>query len=82
MSFGKIRKGAMHKDLGKSPNAPITQSDIAREEKINPKRANFAKMAKRGWKPLSRENGGEIPPHEPGGFRNAAMKGRCNGGMV
>lgn len=45
----------MHRDLGKAPNSPITQSDIKREAAKGPlgkKRANFARMAKRGWKPL------------------------------
>ena len=45
----------MHKDLGKPANSPITQSDIKREAAKGPlgkKRANFARMAKRHFKPL------------------------------
>jgi hypothetical protein len=45
----------MHRDLGKSPGAPITQQDIRTESKKGPlgaKRANFARMAKRHFKPL------------------------------
>jgi len=54
-AFGHIKKGAMHKDLGKAPGAPITQSDIKKEAAKGPlgaKRANFARMAKRHFKPL------------------------------
>ncbi len=54
-AFGHIKKGAMHRDLGKSPNAPITSQDIRTEAKKGPlgaKRANFARMAKRHFKPL------------------------------
>lgn len=54
-AFGHIKKGAMHRDLGKKPDAPITSKDIAKEASKGPlgaKRANFAKMAKRHWKPL------------------------------
>jgi hypothetical protein len=45
----------MHRDLGKKPNAPITQADIKAEAAKGPlgaKRANFARMAKRHFKPL------------------------------
>jgi hypothetical protein len=58
--IGPIKKGAMHRDLGLSPGAKITQSDIRREAKKGPlgaKRANFARMAKRGFKPLGDEFG-------------------------
>lgn len=54
-AFGHIKKGAMHRDLGKPEGAPITQSDIAKEKAKGgkfAKRANFARMAKRGFKPL------------------------------
>lgn len=54
-AFGHIKKGAMHKDLGKSPGAPITGADIKKEAAKGPlgaKRANFARMAKRHFKPL------------------------------
>ena len=54
-AFGHIKKGAMHRDLGKKPGTPITANDIKREAAKGPKgakRANFAKMAKRHWKPL------------------------------
>jgi hypothetical protein len=60
-AFGHIKKGAMHRDLGKAPGAPITQSDIRREAKKGPlgaKRANFARMAKRHFKPLADEFNG------------------------
>jgi hypothetical protein len=53
--IGPIKKGAMHRDLGKKPGAPITQSDIKKEAAKGPlgaKRANFARMAKRHFKPL------------------------------
>ena len=56
--IGPIKKGAMHRDLGKKPNAPITRSDIKREARKGPrgaKRANFARMAKRHFKPLGDE---------------------------
>lgn len=46
--FGKIKKGAMHRDLGLKPGAKITERDISRERKINPKRAAFAQEAKDG----------------------------------
>ena len=55
MAIGPIKKGAMHRDLGKAPNSPITQKDISVEAKKGPlgaKRANFARMAKRHFKPL------------------------------
>jgi hypothetical protein len=54
MAGFKVKKGAMHKDLGLKKNAPITQKDIARERKINPKRAQFAQEAKRHFKPRGR----------------------------
>lgn len=53
--FGHIEKGAMHRDLGKKPGAPITGKDIQKEAAKGPqgaKRANFARMAKRHFKPL------------------------------
>jgi hypothetical protein len=56
--IGPIKKGAMHRDLGKKPGAPITQADIRTEAKKGPlgaKRANFARMAKRHFKPLGEE---------------------------
>lgn len=46
--FGKIKKGGMHRDLGLKPNAPITEKDVARERKINPKRAQFAEESREG----------------------------------
>jgi hypothetical protein len=58
MVIGPIKKGAMHKDLGKKPGAPITQADIKTEAAKGPlgaKRANFARMAKRHFKPLGEE---------------------------
>ena len=58
MAIGPIKKGAMHRDLGKSPNSPITSADIRKEAQKGPlgkKRANFARMAKRHFKPLGEE---------------------------
>ena len=55
MAIGPIKKGAMHRDLGKKPGSPITQADIRTEAKKGPlgaKKANFARMAKRHFKPL------------------------------
>jgi hypothetical protein len=52
----------MHRDLGKPAGAPITQNDIKREAAKGPlgaKRANFARMAKRHWKPLGDELAGK-----------------------
>jgi len=57
-AFGHIKKGQMHKDLGKKPGAPITQADVAKEKAkggVYAKRANFARMAKRHFKPLGDE---------------------------
>lgn len=48
----------MHRDLGKKPGAKITQADIKKEAAKGPlgaKRANFARMAKRHFKPLGDE---------------------------
>jgi hypothetical protein len=55
MATFNVKKGAMHRDLGKAPSSPSTQSDIRTEAKKGPlgaKRANFARMAKRHFKPL------------------------------
>lgn len=49
--FGHIKKGQMHRDLGKSPDAPITEADIAKERAkggVFAKRASFAESAKHG----------------------------------
>ena len=54
-AFGNIKKGQMHRDLGKKPGSPITGKDIKKEAAKGPveaKRANFARMAKRHFKPL------------------------------
>lgn len=54
-AFGHIKKGQMHKDLGKKPNAPITGADVKKEAAkggVYAKRANLARMAKRHFKPL------------------------------
>jgi hypothetical protein len=62
MASFQVKKGAMHRDLGLKPDAPITQADIRKEAKKGPtgaKRANFARMAKRKWKPLGEELGGD-----------------------
>ncbi len=48
--IGPIKKGAMHKDLGKKPGAPITQADIAKEKAkggVQAKRAVFAENARK-----------------------------------
>jgi hypothetical protein len=55
--FGNIKKGAFHAWLGKSPDAPITQADIARGRAAGghaAKMANFAASAKRGFAPKRR----------------------------
>jgi hypothetical protein len=47
--FGEIKKGQMHKDLGKSEDAPITEKDIAKEKAkggVFKKRAIFAENAR------------------------------------
>jgi hypothetical protein len=49
MAFGHIKKGQMHRDLGKSPGEKITSSDIAKEKAkggVFAKRAQFAENAK------------------------------------
>ena len=48
-TIGPIKKGAMHKDLGKAPGAKITSKDIATEKAkggVQAKRAVFAQNAK------------------------------------
>lgn len=55
--IGPIKKGAMHQDLGLPPKAKITAADIARERKINPKRAQFAQNAKKFHHGKSRGRG-------------------------
>jgi nuclear transport factor 2 (NTF2) superfamily protein len=48
--IGKVKKGQMHKDLGKSPDAKITSSDIAKEKAkggVFAKRAVFAQNTKK-----------------------------------
>lgn len=48
----KLKKGAMHRDLGKSPDQPITESDIAKEKAkggVAKKRAVFAESARK-WR--------------------------------
>ena len=45
----KIKKGQMHKDVGKKPGAKITEADIAKEKAkggVFAKRAQFAENAK------------------------------------
>lgn len=47
--IGPVKKGQMHKDLGKSPDAKITSKDITKEKAkggVFAKRATFAKNAK------------------------------------
>jgi hypothetical protein len=48
--IGPVKKGQMHKDLGKKPGAKITSSDIAKEKAkggVFAKRAQFAQNAKK-----------------------------------
>jgi hypothetical protein len=48
--IGPVKKGQMHKDLGKSPDAKITGKDIAKEKAkggVFAKRATFAQNAKK-----------------------------------
>ncbi len=55
MASFNVKKGAMHRDLGLKPGAKITGADIKKEAAKGPlgeKRANFARMAKRHFKPL------------------------------
>lgn len=55
MATFEVKKGQMHRDLGKAQGSPITQADIRKEASKGPveaKRANFARMAKRHFKPL------------------------------
>lgn len=50
MAIGKVKKGAMHKDLGLKPGAKITEADIKKEAAKGPlgkKRAVFAENAKK-----------------------------------
>lgn len=45
----KVKKGQMHRDLGKAQDAPITGADIAKEKAkggVFAKRAQFAQNAK------------------------------------
>jgi hypothetical protein len=50
MAIGPIKKGQMHRDLGKPQGAKITRSDIAKEKAkggVFAKRAQFAQNAKK-----------------------------------
>jgi len=45
----KLKKGQMHKDVGKKPGAKITEADIKKERAaggVKAKRAQFAENAK------------------------------------
>lgn len=45
-----LKKGKMHKDVGKAPGAKITEADIAKEKSrggVFAKRAQFAENAKK-----------------------------------
>lgn len=49
--FGHIKKGQMHRDLGKPEDAPITERDIEKERAkggVFAKRAAFAESAREG----------------------------------
>ena len=51
MAFGHIKKGQMHRDLGKAPGAAITDADISKERAkggVFAKRANFAEESREG----------------------------------
>jgi hypothetical protein len=46
----KVKKGQMHKDVGKAPGAKITEADIRKEKAkggVYAKRATFAENAKK-----------------------------------
>ncbi len=46
----EVKKGAMHKDIGKKPGEKITEADIKKEASKGPlgkKRAQFAENAKK-----------------------------------
>lgn len=49
-------RGLFHKDVGKGEDKPITNTDVqqglASDDPAVRRRANFARMAKRGFKPL------------------------------
>jgi hypothetical protein len=51
-------EGYFHKDLGKKKDAPITAADVMKGlhsgSAAERKRANFARMAKRHFKPLGK----------------------------
>ena len=49
MAIGPIKKGQMHRDLGKAQDAKITEADISKERAkggVFAKRAQFAENAK------------------------------------
>lgn len=57
-SISPSHKGLLHKDLGIPEGQPIPASAVMQAmHSKNPaerKRANFARMAKRGWKPVKK----------------------------
>ncbi len=59
-SIKPSHKGLFHEDLGIPEGQPIPLSRIMRSKKDRSpairKRANFALMAKRHWKPLHKKN--------------------------
>lgn len=58
MHINPEHEGKFHEDVGKSVDAPITLKDVAKglhsKSGAVRKRANFARMAKRRFKPLSK----------------------------
>jgi hypothetical protein len=58
MKLNPAHEGLFHEDVGKSPKAPITAADVMKglhaKDPAERKRANFARMAKRHFKPLKK----------------------------
>lgn len=59
MKIKKENRGLMHEDLGLKPGSKISMGDVMKELRSkDPKRrarGNFARMAKRGFKPLAKK---------------------------
>ena len=55
---GTIRKGGLHRTLGKAESEPITQADLARAKKMGGKAAKQATLAQTFKKMNRRKKGG------------------------
>jgi hypothetical protein len=59
MHINPAHRGKFHEDLGLAPNAAITGADVMKGlDSSDPavrRRANFARMAKRKFKPLKKK---------------------------